>query len=225
MTKITPTQSSLNIENSGAVETLALQWAKKYLHKLEESSSKALESALIDPGKIASETANIYEKTLQFYAQQASLQHSSMGIKLSDRGVCINQHISHQFAKVIALLIGNLRKKYTHSDPRMIGFVSMQFHDTSQMLLQMLSLLKKNIVGVTFKLLMTNLYIPLQQAYKAAADDLDSVALAGVQQILPVSTKIAQKIIVRVIELYPAYSCYCGCLNNPFWICALEGDI
>ena len=84
--------------------------------------------------------------------------------------------------------------------------------------------------------------MPLQRAYEAAASqDYDSPRLAAVQKLLPASTEIAKNICQRVIELYPNYFSYTGCLDTPavktasirdvemfqvyLWVCVLEGNI
>ena len=84
--------------------------------------------------------------------------------------------------------------------------------------------------------------MPLQSAYSAVAKhDYDSLALSGVQQLLPTSTEIAKKIFQRVVEIYSTYRFHTGLLSNYvvktfsirdvemfqvyLWVCALEGDI
>ncbi|MGA9380118.1 MAG: hypothetical protein WBV73_15245, partial [Phormidium sp.] len=128
------------------------------------------------------------------------------------------------------------------ADPRVIGFVSMQFHYTGLSLISDLSVRKKTELLDYFKVIDDHLYMPLQRAYDAAANqDYDSQMLKVVQQLLPVSTEIAKNICERVIELYPNYSTYTGNLNNPvvktasirdvemfqvyLWVCVLENSI
>jgi hypothetical protein len=123
--------------------------------------------------------------------------------------------------------------------PRVIGFVSMQFHYTSQMLLQGLEPIEQSLISTYFKVIDDHLYMPLQRAYEAAAKhDSDSVALSAVQKLLPVSTQIAKRICERVIEIYPTYNSMSGILSNPIvkastirdvemfqiylWVCTLE---
>ncbi len=282
-----------------SIESLAQQWAKKYMHNLQveeetpdpenlanvvspagraKTSSVLLESLrtasvqswnkteallskevkrhridpkLIDPWEIAADAFKVYQKVLDVYTQQAPLRQLSMVMKLARSGeplyqkalkVYTEQVAPSQLAKAISSDVGGMRQKYTKNDPRVIGFVSMQFHYTSQILLNQLSPLERVMVSAYFKVIDDHLYMPLQRAYTAAAKlDYDSPALKAVQKLLPHSTEIANKICQRVIENYPTYRCYSGALSDAviqistvrdvemfqvyLWVCALEGNI
>lgn len=285
-----------------SVESLAQQWAKKYLQNLrvdggkqegnnqshlseiissagrQKTANKIIESLrsvsakawnkteallsaeikmhgidanLINPWEVAGDSFKIYQKTLDVYTQQATLRPLSMVMKLDVEGnslgeqaleVFTEQVAPSQLAKVIGADIGAMRKKYTSIDPRVIGFVSMQFHYTSQMLIQPLDCVEQALVGAYFKVIDDHLYMPLQRAYDAAANhDYNSPALSAVQQLLPVSTEISKRICQRVIEIHPNHYCMSGPLSNPavkistirdiemfqvyLWVCALEGNI
>jgi Phycobilisome protein len=286
--------------NKNAVESLAQQWAKKYVQNLQDDDSaennqqnlleivsaagrektakKVMESLrsvsakawnkteallsaevkqhnidpnLINPWEVAGDSFKIYQKSLDVYIQQdisrplAEVMKLSQGGSVSDEealAVYTEHAAPSQLATVIGADIGAMRKKYTSADPRVIGFVSMQFHYTSQMLLQPLEPVERSLVGAYFKVIDDHLYMPLQRAYEAAAKhDYDSPALSAVQQLLPVSTQIANKVCQRIIEIYPNYYSMSGALNNPvvkissirdvemfqvyLWVCALEGSI
>ncbi|MEB3178078.1 MAG: hypothetical protein VKL59_03415 [Nostocaceae cyanobacterium] len=292
----------LNIPNKSPVESLAQQWAKKYLqglhldidkedtsdqlnlesivsntgraktadelmsslrtvsakawHKTEallarEIKRHRIDPRVINPWEIAGDSFRIYEKTLAVYTQQAPPRKLSMVMRMAPSGnplyekaleIYTEQVAPSYLATVIGQDIGLIRQKYTSADPRVIGFVSMQFHYTSQMLLEKVSSLERSLVGAYFKVIDDHLYMPLQRAYDAAAKhDYESPALKAVQLMLPVSTEIAKKICQRVIELYPAYRCYSGFLRESevkissirdvemfqvyLWVCALEGSI
>jgi hypothetical protein len=291
-----------DIPNKSPVESLAQQWAKKYLQGLhfnvenaETSHELNLESIvsnagrartadelmsslrtisakawnkteallareirrhrinprLINPWEIAGDSFRIYEKTLEVYTQQAPPRKLSMVMGMAPEGnplyekaleIYTEQVAPSHLATVIGRDIGLIRKKYTSADPRVIGFVSMQFHYTSQMLLEKVSSLERSLVGAYFKVIDDHLYMPLERAYDAAAKhDYESPALKAVQLMLPVSTEIAKKICQRVIELYPTYRCYSGFLRESevkissirdvemfqvyLWVCALEGSV
>ncbi len=286
----------------GEVDSLALQWAKKYLQKLDvdadneetdynanlkdvvsqkgrqKTAKKLLESLqnislkawnkteamlgaevkrhrinpqLINAWEITADSFKIYEKVLDVYTEQAPLRQLSMVMKLAREGeplyekaleIYTEQVAPSQLARVIGIAIGAVRKKYTQNDPRIIGFVSMQFHHTSQLLICDLSPLEKSVISAYLKVIDDHLYMPLQRAYEAAAKhDYDSTALQAVQQLLPASTQIGKKICERVIELYPTYRSYTGLLSETvvktstirdvemfqvyLWVCALEGNI
>ncbi|QLE59581.1 hypothetical protein [Nostoc sp. TCL26-01] len=289
------------VNNKKNVESLAQQWAKKYLQNLqfdhheekyddtnlsdivsqtgrEMTAEKVLDSLrtvsakawnkteallsaelkrhrldpnMINPWEVAADSFNIYQKSLNVYTQQSTLRPLSLVVKLAQEGnplyeqaldVYTEQVAPSQLAKVIGTDIGAIRKKYTSLDPRIIGFVSMQFHYTSQMLLQPLNSVERSLVGAYFKVIDDHLYMPLQRVYAAAAEhSYDSPTLAAVQKLLPVSTQIAKNICQRVTELYPSYRSLSGMLSDSIvrtstirdiemfqvylWVCALEGNI
>ena len=226
-------------------------WNKTETLLFKEVKRHRIKSELIDPWEIARDSFEIYEKALNVYTQQAPLRQLSMVMKLarqqkslSSKALSIysKQLAPNQLAKAISPAVGALRKKYTQQDPRVIGVVSMQFHYTGQMLLELLSDEEQSLISGYFKVIDDHLYMPLQRAYNAAAKlDSDSVALIAVQKLLPSSTHIAKSITRRVIELYPTYRSYSGRLNNKkvaissirdvemfqvyLWVCALEGNI
>ncbi|WP_442938924.1 hypothetical protein [Nostoc sp.] len=285
--------------NKTVVESLAQQWAKKYIGNLKvvpdniekieilnlseivspdgrkKTAQKVLDSLrsvsarawnktegllskeipqhgidlnLINPWEIAGDSFNIYQKALDVYTQQTTSQPLSLVRNLVDSenplyeqalDVYTEQVAPSKLATVIGGDIGKLRKKYTSNDPRVIGFVSMQFHYTSQMLIQSLEPIEQSLISTYFKVIDDHLYMPLQRAYEAAANhDSDSVALSAVQKLLPISTQIAKRISQRVIELNPNYNSMSGALSNPIvktssirdvemfqiylWVCTLE---
>ena len=235
-----------------ALRHISLQaWNKTEALLLKEIKRHRIKLELIDPWEIAGDSFKIYEKALDVYIQQAPLKQLSMAMKLAPEGESLSsralsiyaeQIAPGQLAKVIGASLGALRQKYTRQDNRVIGFVSMQFHYTSQMLLQLLSHAEQKLLSPYFKVIDDHLYMPLQRAYSAAAKlDCDSVALMAVQHLLPISTDIAKSITQRVIQVYPTYCSYSGRLNNKkviissirdvemfqvyLWVCALEGNI
>jgi Phycobilisome protein len=176
---------------------------------------------LINPWEIAEDIFRLYEKAIETY----TLQIHPLNL-----------------TRTIAPEVGNIRQKYTAEDPRVIGFVSMQFHYTGQQLLQRISPWEQERVKNYFKVIDDHLYMPLQRAYRAAAKhNEDSEALMVVQQLLPVSSDIAKNICERVIKLYPNYCTRNGLLQEEkikissirdtemfqvyLWVCLLEGNM
>ncbi len=266
----------LGSSSGSATQSLALQWAKKYLQNLDngfcQQSSEETQSLnhvvsqegrkktalaltgslrtvshqawnrveillaleakrhkinpeLINPWEITAESFKIYEKTLQVYTQQAPLRQLSTVLRLARTSEALSgkamsiyteQVAPSQLATVIGYNVGTIRKKYTQQDPRVIGFVSMQFHYTSQMLLDTLSPLERSILSAYFKVIDDHLYMPLQRVYEAAAEhDYDSQELSAVQSLLPVSSEIAKNISQKIIDIYPDYRCSSGRLSDP----------
>lgn len=244
--------------DSESISTLSTLWAKRYVQNLVEldpsrsgrkdiahqllntlrsASSQAwlktetllarevqrhrIDSQLIDPWEISKDAHYIYEKALSAYADNVIPRHLSVQI-YSD--------------------LGCIRSKWTARDPRVIGFVSMQFHYTGQKLISELPQKEQFLLSEYFKVIDDHLYMPLQRAYEAAANaDYNSGKLTLVQQLLPISSRIAQEICKRVIELYPNYQCSSGLLSKSnvrissvrdvemfqvyLWVCVLEENI
>ncbi|MFN6566992.1 hypothetical protein [Dendronalium sp. ChiSLP03b] len=290
-----------DIENN-TVESLAQQWAKKYLQNLQVDTSNLqsynrlnlsellsssgrektaqkimvslrsvsakawnkteallskevkrhrIDPNIINPWEIAADSFKIYQKALDVYTQQSELRPLSLVIKLAQEDNSLDERAledyteqvaPNQLATVIGADMGAIRKKYTSIDPRVIGFVSIQFHYTSQMLIEPLDSVERSLIGAYFKVIDDHLYMPLQRAYEAAAEhDFDSTVMSAVQQLLPVSTQIAKNICQSVIELYPNYHSLSGRLSDSvvktssirdvemfqvyLWVCALEGSI
>lgn len=228
----------------------AKAWNKTEVLLAKEVQRNRIDPKLINPWEVAADSFGIYQKALEVYTQQSVSRRlavmetacNSHPIDENALEVYTEQVAPSQLSTVIGADIGAMRKKYTCNDPRIIGFVSMQFHYTSQMLLETLSPQERSLVNAYFKVIDDHLYMPLQRAYDAAAKhDYDSPALAAVQNLLPVSTEIANKIVQRVMALYPAYRSYTGNLSDStvktssirdvemfqvyLWVCALEGNI
>jgi hypothetical protein len=226
-------------------------WNKVEMLLSQEMERHQIDPKLINPWEITADSFKIYEKTLEVYTKQAPLRQLAMVMRLARQGeplyqkaleIYTEQVAPSQLATVIGAEVGALRKKYTKDDPRVIGFVSMQFHYTNFLLLQTLSSSERTIIPAYFKVIDDHLYMPLQRAYDAAAEhDYDSPALAAVQNLLQVSTEISRKISHRIIELYPSYRSHSGLLSDPevktssirdiemfqvyLWLCTLEGSV
>ncbi|MEH2418395.1 hypothetical protein [Nostoc sp.] len=226
----------------------ARAWNKTEQLLSKEIKQHGIDLNLINPWEISGDSFNIYQKALDVYTQQTTSQPLSLVRNLVDSenplykqalDVYTEQVAPSKLATVIGGDIGKLRKKYTSQDPRVIGFVSMQFHYTSQMLIESLEPIEQSLISTYFKVIDDHLYMPLQRAYEAAANhDSDSLALSAVQKLLPISTQIAKRICQRVIVLNPNYNSMSGGLSNPIvktssirdvemfqiylWVCALE---
>ena len=201
--------------------TIAQAWIKTEALLAQEVVRHGIDFHLINPWDIAKDAYDIYEKALSAYA---------------------NHLPPAQLSALVSADLGQIRRKYTLADPRVIGFVSMQFHYSGEMLLAFLPTPQQRILTDYFKVIDDHLYMPLNRAYEIAAQhDYDSPALQLVQTLLPVSSKIAQKIVARVLEVYPGYLSHTGSLKEPvvqisstrdvemfqvyLWVCVLENNI
>jgi Phycobilisome protein len=199
----------------------AQAWAQTEVLLTEEIYQHGIKPELINPWEIAANSHQVFEKAIQAYGQGTSAQH-------------------------ISLMIGNdcgkLRQKYCQDDARVIGFVSMQFHYTGQMLLEQLDPVEHLLFAPYLKVMDDHLYMPLRDAYLAAAEyDVDSETLRAVQRLLAVSTRIARKVYKRVKSRHPGYHSHSGSLGSAavrvssirdiemfqvyLCLCLLEGNI
>ncbi|MBD0344586.1 MAG: hypothetical protein ICV63_07080 [Coleofasciculus sp. Co-bin14] len=147
---------------------------------------------LINPMEIAADTRFLFQKVLAAYAERSTPRRLSV---------------------IVGKDFGRVRQKYTSVDRRAIGFVSMQFHYTGQKLLEWLSPAEQTLWTPYLKVMDDHMYMPLQAAYEAAGNHpYDSPALAAVQHLLPISTKIAISVCKQICRQYPKYRSYSGSL-------------
>ncbi|HEY9860668.1 MAG TPA: hypothetical protein V6D16_14255 [Candidatus Obscuribacterales bacterium] len=172
----------------------AQAWSTTEMLLSEEMERHDIDPSLIDPWQIAADSHNLFKKSLDAYAERITPRRLSV---------------------VVGNDFGRVRRKYTAQDPRAIGFVSMQFHYTGKMLLEKLPSTERSLLEPYFKVMDDHMYMPLRDAYKAAAEhDLGSPVLAAVQALLPVSTKIAHAVCTQVGRSNPGYESYSGLLNS-----------
>ncbi|MBD1804593.1 hypothetical protein H6F98_03775 [Microcoleus sp. FACHB-SPT15] len=160
----------------------------------EEIRRHGIDPNLINPLQIAADTRHLFQKALAAYSEHTTPRRLSV---------------------VVSKDFGQVRQKYTSVDRRAIGFVSMQFHYTGQMLLKWLSPAEQALWIPYLKVMDDHMYMPLQAAYEAAANhSFDSPALSAVQHLLPVSSKIAVSVCQQICRQHPKYASYSGSLNS-----------
>ncbi|MGB3308617.1 MAG: hypothetical protein WBG32_12535 [Nodosilinea sp.] len=176
---------------------------------------------LIDPWTISKDVHLVYQNALTAYANGVTPQRFS---------VAASKHL------------GLIRQNHTAIDPRVIGFVSMQFHYCGQMLLAEVAESEQTPLQSYFKVVDDLLYMPLHRAYTAAAKyNYHDPRLETVRLALPATSRIAHSIVNQVINLCPDYASHSGPLSNPIvrtssvrdvemfqiylWTCMLENNI
>jgi hypothetical protein len=160
----------------------------------DEIRKHGINPDLINPLEIAMDTRHLFHKAFEAYAVGALPQRLSV---------------------IVGRDSGKVRKKYTSIDPRAIGFVSMQFHHTGQKILEWLSPEEQKLFIPYLKVMDDHMYMPLQAAYEAAANHApNSPELGAVQHLLPVSTRIAEKVYTRACRQNPGYQSYSGALKS-----------
>jgi Phycobilisome protein len=171
----------------------------------DEIQRHEIDRRLINPWEISQDAYNIYEKALEFYTQNTSYS---------------------RLPAIIGPDIAKIRKKYTTEDPRVIAFVSMQFHYTGLMLQGRLSTLEKRLLGNCFSIIDDHLYMPLHRAYSAAGKhQSNSPKLILARNILDYSTDISKIIVEQVAQIYPRYKTYTGNLTDPIVMNSSRRDV
>ncbi len=177
-----------------------------------------IDRRLVNPWEISQDSFQIYEKALEFYASNTAYT---------------------QLPGWIGPDIKKVRQKYTETDPRIMAFVSMQFHYTGQLMMGQLSELERKVLGNCFKVIDDHLYMPLHRAYRAAAAyEFDSPTLLAVRSLMAESSDIAEVIVRKVTSMYPNYHSYSGSFESDvvrtstlrdvemfqtyLWVCVLE---
>ncbi|MBE9158529.1 hypothetical protein IQ265_17055 [Nodosilinea sp. LEGE 06152] len=199
----------------------ARAWNKTELLLSHEIRRHQINPDLVDPWAISKDVHLVYEEALAAYAKGVTPQ---------------------RFSVAASKQLGAIRQKHTAVDPRVIGFVSMQFHYCGQMLSAQASETERQALQSYFKVVDDLLYMPLHRAYTAAAKyDYHHPRLETVRLALPATSRIAKSIVNQVIKLCPDYTSYTGPLSNDtvrtsstrdvemfqiyLWTCMLENNI
>jgi len=224
----------------------AQAWAKTESLLIGQLQSHGISPDLIDPWQIATDSRDLLDQALKVYT--ANGENRLVEFDVFGHGQSFKLETYSQLPTVgqlsvaIAPSVGKIRKKYTSEDPRTLGFVSMQFHYSGQMLLKSLQPLEQLVVNSYFKVIDDHLYMPLQRAYEAAANlDYEDASLQAVRQLLPLTSEIARQISQKTLRMYADYQCHSGVLSSPqvrissvrdiemfqvyLCLCVLEGSV
>jgi hypothetical protein len=253
--------------NPSSESSLAQQWAKKYLRNLQERDSASLQSSSSTRRGTRERAADrlldsLREVSLRAWTQTETLLAGEVKRHQIQRGlvnpweisqdafqiyekaleICLKPSGLSSIPAILAPDIAKVRRKYTAQDPRVMAFVSMQFHFTGFLLQGQLSPFEQTLLGNCFKIIDDHLYMPLHRAYAAAGRySPESPSLRLVQQLLPQSGEIAEQVVNRVGEIYPRYKTYSGSLISStvrtsskrdvemfqiyLWVCVLEQNL
>ncbi|NEQ21737.1 MAG: hypothetical protein F6K28_21490 [Microcoleus sp. SIO2G3] len=177
---------------------------------------------------IARAAGLVYEKVLEVYEVQSpplTLQvaksqaetielFSNLQASSAKLGLTVSE--VKQLAIVLEPVLLEFQRQYLSSpDRRAVGFLSTQFHLSSKLVLNRLTLAEQMLVSPYFKFVEEQVCIPWQRVCGAAANyELDSPRLALVQQLLPKSQDIAEAVYQRAVKLYPNHRSRRGRLSN-----------
>lgn len=198
----------------------AQAWAKTENLLIGQLQSHGISPDLIDPWQIATDSRDLLDQALKVYTANGENRLVEFDWLSNGQNFKLETYSQlptiGQLSVAIAPSVGKIRKKYTSEDPRTLGFVSMQFHYSGQMLLKSLQPLEQLVVNSYFKVIDDHLYMPLQRAYEAAANlDYEDAALQAVRQLLPLTSEIARQISQKTLRMYADYQCHSGILSSP----------
>ena len=198
----------------------AQAWAKTENLLMGQLKAHGISVDLIDPWQIATDSRFLLEKALEVYTENAESRLFEIDLAADGQDLKLASYTKlptiGQLSVAIAQSVGNIRRKYTSVDPRTIGFVSMQFHYSGQILLDSLPPLEQLVVNSYFKVIDDHLYMPLQRSYEAAGNlDYDDLALESVRQLLMLTSEIARQVAQKTLIMHSDYQCYNGVLSSP----------
>ncbi|EGJ30116.1 MULTISPECIES: hypothetical protein [Moorena] len=210
---------------------------------------------LTEAKRIAEFVCSVYEKVLEIYQEQSPNPSLMAAIRLGETinfftdfsspwtMVALELPAIEKLATSLEPVLRQLRQQHISAkDRRAIGFVTTQFHFSTQLVLNRLTLPEQILLSPYFKFVEEQVSIPWQRICNAAAlHDFNSPTLALVEQLLPVSQDIAQTVYQRTEELHSGHFSRRGGLDDPgikastirdlemfqgyLWLCALEGNM
>ena len=194
-----------------------------------------------------------YGKTLEIYQQQSSspalqakrsiLANFSSQVAEDWLMPQLELPAIEQLATMLDPVLTQLQEQHLSAeDKRAIGFITTQFHFSTKLLLEQITLPEQVLLSPYLKFVEEQICIPWQRICAAAAkQEWDSPALQVVQQLLPQSHAVAQTVYARAAYLYSNHRSRRGGLSHPgvaastirdmnmfqgyLFLCMLEGSM
>jgi len=159
-----------------------------------EIEFQGIDSRLINPVEIVSNTRQLYSKAIDAYGALESVSRLSV---------------------LVGKPIIELRRKYSQIEPLVLGFVTLEFQLTQKILLGCLSELERTQFSPYLKIVDDYLHIPYGEINQAAANlPTNSQALLAVQHLLPHTTQIANAVYHRATSHHQGYRSSSGYLTD-----------
>jgi Phycobilisome protein len=173
-------------------------WSKTESLLKDEVERYGMDSSLIDPWEIVGDSYALFEQAIEHYAEQGA----------SDWAL-------RSLTPAIAKRCSQLRQRWSQQDARVLGFVTMHVHYTGQMLLDRMPMPERSKFETYVRFLEEQLYLPLQELYQAAAQaSVAPATLRAVQCLLPLTSKIARRVVKRIADRHSQYQTYSGHLTS-----------
>lgn len=202
--QIPPSPESTNFEENRVqivdklTDTLKLAseiaWSRVEALLGEQIERHAINPSLINSLEIAADTRTLYRKAIDAYADREPIFRLSV---------------------LVGKDIIQVRRKYSETDPLVLGFVTVQFQYTSKILLGCLSESERSEVAPYLKVVEDYLHIPYGEINEAAANQpANSRALLAVQHLLQHTTQIASAVYERASFQHQGYRSSSGYLSD-----------
>ncbi len=225
---------------------------------------------LVEAKRLAKFVWQVYEKTLEIYLQQSHLASLQAAKRLATAATskegsvdlptdvigttlatwdaiasmpALEMPAVEQLATALEPVLLELQNQHLLAkDKRTIGFVNTQFHFTTRLVINQLTLPEQVLLSPYLKFVEEQVLIPWQRVCAAATKhEFDSPHLAIVQQLLPVSDEIASAVFLQTANLNPHHCSRRGKLSHPgvaasttrdmnmfqayLWLCVLEDSM
>ncbi|CAA9305102.1 hypothetical protein AVDCRST_MAG84-377 [uncultured Microcoleus sp.] len=171
-----------------------IAWSRVEALLGEQIERHALNPSLINSLEIAADTRTLYRKAIDAYADREPIFRLSV---------------------LVGKDIIQVRRKYSETDPLVLGFVTAQFQYTSKILLGCLSESERSEVAPYLKVVEDYVHIPYGEINEAAANQpANSRALLAVQHLLQHTTQIASAVYERASSQHQGYRSSSGYLSD-----------
>ncbi|MCC3424212.1 MAG: hypothetical protein JGK24_18375 [Microcoleus sp. PH2017_29_MFU_D_A] len=172
-----------------------IAWNKVETVLGEQIERHAIDPSLINQEEIVADTRSLYRKAIDAYGDREPVFRLSV---------------------LVGKDIVQVRRKYSDTDPLVLGFVTLEFQYTSKILLGCLSESERSEFAPYLKVIDDYLHIPHGEINDAAADHTpNSKALLAVQHLLQQTTQIASAVYARASSQHPGYRSSSGYLTDP----------
>ena len=160
----------------------------------EQIERHGLDQSLINPLEIVADSRTLYRKAIDAYAEREPVFRLSV---------------------LVGKDIIQVRRKYSKTDALVLGFVTVEFQYTSQILLGCLSESERSEFAPYLKIVDDYLHIPYGEINEAAANQSpNSRALLAVQHLWQHTTEIASAVYERASFQHQGYRSSSGYLSD-----------
>ena len=186
---------------------------------------------LTEAQRIAKFAWQVYEKALEVYEKHSPILTSLETVASQIYGTvylsnqvmkqktipALNQSAIEQLVIAIEPVIQGLREQLKSAkDARALGFMSTQFHLSSELVLKRLTVPEQILVKPYFQFIEEQVCIPLQQICSAAGNYYPgSPTLKMVEELLSKSRDIGKTVYQRAVKMHPNHRSLRGTLTNP----------